>query len=156
SNTCVWCHKARKDVTQYITASNAITSTHWGPHEGPQADVFSGQGGYHYAGKTYGTSTHQQSLACADCHMPDVKDNGGMPNHSFYAQLGACKSCHAAATSFDVVGGQSTVKAAMFQLQKALNDAGYLTRAGTSDNPPLNSQQLADGQFDLDQTRPNG
>jgi hypothetical protein len=154
SNTCVWCHKARKDVTNYIAASNTITSTHWGPHEGPQADVFSGMGGYHYTGKSYGTSTHQQKLACADCHMPDVKDNGGTPNHSFYAQISACQSCHAGATNFDITGGQGQIKAAMFELQKALNNAGYLTRFTAAPYGALQPSELADGAFDLDQTRP--
>ena len=35
-NACMWCHKSRKDVTNYILAgTNNITSTSWGPHEGP-------------------------------------------------------------------------------------------------------------------------
>ena len=49
-NVCVFCHKSRKDVSLYITASNAL-STRWGPHDGPQADVYSGKGGYHFAGQ---------------------------------------------------------------------------------------------------------
>jgi Collagen triple helix repeat (20 copies) len=58
-DTCMWCHRSRVDVTNYIAASNKITSTHWGPHEGPQADIFSAKGGYQYVGQSYGTSTHQ-------------------------------------------------------------------------------------------------
>ncbi len=146
SNTCVYCHRSRKDVTNYIVPTNNKLSTYWGPHEGPQADVYSGSGGYHFAGKTYASSTHQAKLTCVDCHMPDVATNSGAANHSFYAQLSACTSCHAGATSFDVGGGQSTVKSELFLLQAALAGAGYITRTGT----PMTQAELSDGQFALD------
>ena len=43
-NTCMWCHRSRVDVTNYIVAAgNRITSVYWGPHEGPQADLFTGR-----------------------------------------------------------------------------------------------------------------
>jgi hypothetical protein len=160
ANACIWCHRSRKDVTNYVTADNTLTSVNWGPHEGPQADVFSAKGGYHFATRTYGTSTHQQKLTCVDCHMPTLapaQDGGAAwANHSFYAQLDACKSCHVGSKSFDVNGAQSQVKAAMFELQKALNDAGYLTRGTAAPYPPLQPSELADGNFDLDHTRPGG
>jgi len=155
SNTCIWCHRSRKDVTNYVNADNVLTSTFWGPHEGPQADVYSGKGGYQYAGKTYGTSTHEQGLQCVDCHMPTVQTpSGRWSNHSFYAQLSACQSCHQGATSFDVAGGQGQIRAAMKELQGALNNAGYLTRGTTAPYPPLQPSELADGHFELDLTRP--
>ena len=75
-DTCMWCHRSRVDITNYITPTgNTITSVHWGPHEGPQADLFTGVGGYQYAGQTYGQSTHEQKLSCVDCHMVGVADN---------------------------------------------------------------------------------
>ncbi len=154
SNTCMWCHRSRKDVTNYIGADSPLTSTYWGPHEGPQTDVYSAVGGYQFAGKTYGTSTHQQKLGCADCHMPNVETNGMAANHSFYAQVRACTTCHAGATNFDVSGGQSQVKAALFELQKALNEVGYLTRGTIAPYPGLTTAELADGHFEADKTRP--
>jgi hypothetical protein len=157
SNTCVWCHKSRKDVTNYITATgNKLTSSHWGPHEGPQADVFSGAGGYHYVGQSYGQSTHQKQTVCADCHMPDIPTNQNAPNHSFFPQLSACQRCHAGATSFDVAGGQSTVKGMMFEFQKDLNNLGYLTRNDTAPYAPLSGSQLTDAAFSIDLTNPTG
>lgn len=152
ANACVWCHKSRKDVTSYIGVSNSL-SAYWGPHEGPQSDVYTGTGGYHYLGKTYGTSTHQVKLTCIDCHMPPVATNGNAPNHSFYAQLGACTSCHVGATSFDVSGAQSQFKVGLFELQKALNDAGYLTRSASAPYAVLAPSELADGHFELDKGR---
>jgi hypothetical protein len=156
ANACVWCHKSRKDVTSYITASNPLTSTHWGPHEGPQADIFSAQGGYQYPGASYGTSTHQQKLTCIDCHMPEVTANRGVPDHSFAPRLSACQGCHAGATSFDVSAGQTLVIGGMRQFQAALNAAGYLTRGLTSPYPGLQPTELTDNAFDLDQPRPGG
>lgn len=158
ANTCIMCHKSRKDVTQYITASNTLTSPYWGPHEGPQADVYTGLGGYHYTGLTYGTSTHEAKLTCVDCHMPDITTNGNTPNHSFYAQISTCtaSSCHTSAPNFDVDGGQSTVRAGLFLLQKALNNAGYLTRDAAGPYGALSSAALADSHFELDRTRAGG
>ncbi|HEY1959359.1 MAG TPA: hypothetical protein VGH28_27300 [Polyangiaceae bacterium] len=126
ANTCIWCHRSRKDVTSYVVASNNV-SAYWGPHEGPQADVYSAKGGYQFVGKTYGSSTHQSKLTCTDCHMPPVASNQGVPDHSFYPQLGVCQNCHADAGSFDVIGGESAVKAALTQVQTALLAKGWIT-----------------------------
>ena len=156
ANACVWCHKSRKDVTSYITASNSLTSTHWGPHEGPQADIFSAKGGYQYPGMSYGTSTHQVKLTCIDCHMPAVTENRGVPDHSFAPRLSACQGCHAGATSFDISSGQTTIKTAMLQFEMALNNAGYLTRSVAATYLTLQPTELGDGNFDLDQPRPWG
>ena len=156
SNTCIWCHRSRKDVTNYIGADTVLTSLNWGPHEGPQADVYSGAGGYHYGGKAYGTSTHQQKLGCVDCHMPEVVANARSANHSFNAQVSSCVSCHSGATNFDINGGRSQTMAAVFELQKVLNDAGYLTRSTAAPYLPLSARELADGYFPLDKTRPGG
>jgi hypothetical protein len=156
ANTCVWCHKSRVDVTTYITASNVLTSPYWGPHEGPQADIFSAKGGYQFAGQTYGTSTHQLELTCVDCHMPDVAENSGVANHSFEPQLSVCLNCHMAATSFDVNGGQSLITKGMLELQAALNNAGFLTRSTAAPYAPLSGTNLTDDQFPLDQVLPGG
>lgn len=155
-NACIWCHKSRKDVTNYITASNLITSQYWGPHEGPQSDVYTGKGGYHFAGKTYNSSSHQAFTdGCIHCHMPDVASNNGIGDHSFYPKLSTCQQagCHVSATSFNVIGGQTLMKAGIQELRVALNNAGYLTRDGTN---PLSAADLADGVFSKDLTRPGG
>jgi hypothetical protein len=154
-NACIWCHKSRKDVTNYITASNDITSGYWGPHEGPQSDVYTGKGGYEYAGQTYLSSSHQLLKdGCITCHMPDMPANGGAANHSFYPQLSTCKTsgCHASATNFDVIGGQSAMKAALQELRVVLNNLGWLTRDGVG---VLTAANLADQHYELDRTLPS-
>jgi hypothetical protein len=161
-DTCMWCHRSRVDVTNYIAAvgGTAITSIHWGPHEGPQADVFTAQGGYQYPGQTYGTSTHQVKLTCVDCHMPDVADNQDVPDHTFNPQLSVCAStCHPGATSFDVAGGESTVKSEMTDLERALNDEGWLTRSSAAPYVPLTdpdggSGEVGDGNWADDTPAP--
>jgi hypothetical protein len=156
ANTCVFCHKSRKDVTNYITASTKLTSIYWGPHEGPEADLFSAKGGYEYAGMTYGTSTHQLSLTCVDCHMADVATNSGVPDHSFEPRVSTCQNCHLGTTTFDVNGGQSLVKSAMFELEAALNTAGLLTRSTAAPYAALQASELADGDFSTDTALPGG
>ena len=153
-DTCMWCHRSRVDVTNYIGATNKITSVFWGPHEGPQADLFTGVGGYHFAGQTYGESTHEQRLSCVDCHMASVADNRNVPDHSFNPNLSACKSCHATATTFDVNGFQSQIQAAMTEIETWFNSQGFLTRATAAPYLPLTMAQLGDGNWDQDLPTP--
>ena len=44
----------------------------------------------------------------------------------------------------------------LFEFQKALNSAGYLTRSEAAPYLPLSSSQLTDGNFPLDKTRAGG
>ena len=149
------CHRSRVDVTNYITPTgNAITCVHWGPHEGPQADLFTGVGGYHFKNQTYGQSTHEQKLSCVDCHMVAVADNANVPDHSFNPSLSACKSCHATATTFDVNGFESDVTAALTEIETWLNGAGLLTRVSAAPYTALTAAQLDDGNWSEDEPVP--
>ena len=152
-NACIWCHKSRKDVTNYVLdVGNVITSTSWGPHHGPAADVYTGEGGYEFAGKNYGNSSHTNlETGCVQCHMPPVAANSGIGDHSFYPQVSACQSCHAGATGFDILGGQTQVKGMLQRLRVALDDQGFLTRDGIN---PLDDAALADDDFAADNSRP--
>lgn len=158
-NACIWCHKSRKDVTNYIApTNNSINSVHWGPHIGPQADIFTGEGGYEYGGKSYGNSSHQGlEKGCVSCHMPSIDSNQGVGDHSFYPQLKACTldGCHQKdATSFDMIGGQSTTRVQIRELRTALNDKGWLTRSGSAPYEPLTAGELDDIDFALDEPNP--
>ncbi len=156
-NTCVMCHKSRKDVTFYITGANKMNSAYWGPHEGPQADVYSGKGGYHFPGQAYGNSVHTTiASACVSCHMQPVASNMGVPDHSMHPALAYCVTCHTTytGTNFDVQGGQSIVRATLKELEAALNAKGLLTRGSAAPYPALTALQLADGNFEQDKVRP--
>ncbi len=107
-NTCFYCHKSRKDVTDYIkTASVNITSRYWGPHEGPGGDLYAGAGigGYEFSGKTYTNSFHVANLneACVTCHMPDVSTNTNYPSHDFKPKVTSCAvtGCHTGAANIE-------------------------------------------------------
>jgi hypothetical protein len=156
-NACMWCHKSRKDVKNYITASNNLTSRHWGPHSGPHADIYTGKGGYQYDGLTYGNSSHQGfTNGCIDCHMPDVASNDNVGNHSFYAQLSTCQKagCHVNTTGFDPGGGQTNMKSGIQQLRAALNNKGWLTRSETAPYEMLTASEVTDQHFAEDGVRP--
>jgi Collagen triple helix repeat (20 copies) len=156
SNTCMWCHRSFKDVTNYITpTANAITSVYWGPHEGPESDIFTGKGGYQYPGQTYGEAAHEKLLGCVDCHMPPVAANRGVLDHSFAPQLSVCANCHTPApTSFNVSNFQFGITTNLHEFQADLNALGYLTRSTSSPYGVLGTTQLADGQFQLDLPMP--
>jgi hypothetical protein len=159
-NACMWCHKSRKDVVNYIPASppTNLSSVNWGPHEGPQTDVYTGKGGYHFAGKTYTNSAHQNFIGtgtsgngCVRCHMPPVAENMGVPNHSFYPQTSVCTSCHGPVDNFDVNAGQSNTKVRLKALRTRLNALSMLTRDGVN---ILTQAQLDDTDFELDKAMP--
>ncbi|MEZ4219423.1 MAG: hypothetical protein R3B13_00750 [Polyangiaceae bacterium] len=161
-NACMWCHKSRKDVTNYIGASTNITSVHWGPHIGPQAEIFTAKGGYHYSGKTYNSSTHGNPTAnpngCVTCHMPKMANNQNIGNHSFYPQVSACNAtgCHTGATDFNVNGAVGGLTANIIDLRKALNAKGCLTRDEASPYNALSASQETDDEFAHDEPRPGG
>jgi hypothetical protein len=152
-HACMWCHKSRKDVTNYIAASTInITSAHWGPHDGPHTDIFTGEGGFEFTGKTYGSSSHQSlDRGCVNCHMPGIEANMGVADHSFYPRLSACMNCHATADDFDVNNGQTDTKFALQRLRERLNTLLMLSRDGVN---PLTAEQLADEEWRHDEALP--
>ncbi len=156
-DTCMWCHRSRVDVTNYIAPTGSrITSVYWGPHEGPQADLFTGVGAYQFAGQAYSQSTHEQKLSCVDCHMVNVAENSNVPDHSFNPQIAACRNCHARITTFDVNGFQTLIQNELTQIETFLNGQGLLTRATTAPYSPLGPTELGDGNWFQDEPVPGG
>jgi hypothetical protein len=120
-NLCANCHQAR---TQIPAADDAgmieITSTHWGPHHGPQTAVLLGIGG---AGDVEGRPASHYSLVedtCVHCHVGENDD------HSFEPNVAACQSCHADLDSFDLNGVQTEVTDMAAELGQKLEAAGLL------------------------------
>jgi cytochrome c553 len=187
-NLCIFCHKSRKDVTFYIkpdaagVGTNTISSAFWGPHEGPQSDVYTALGGYEWttdvftAPLTYKRNHAHTSLAdgCVDCHMGTYGAAAGtIPDHTMTPRLATCvKTCHVGETSFDHNGGQTRVKALLTELETLLDGCsnpgtpatctamagpGLLTRTSS---PPagtfpsgLQASERGDGNFKLDVAR---
>ncbi len=152
-NVCISCHRSRKDVTNYILASNTLTSVNWGPHEGPQADVHSGKGGYAFAGMKYGNSSHQAfTNGCVDCHMPAAADtNQGIGNHSFNPQLSTCQHAGCQRRSDELRRDRRAERHErnLQELRVVLNTAGYLTRGTVAPYPILSPTDLPDLTFSL-------
>src|SRR5262249_36963013 len=141
------------------SGSNVLSSSRWGPHEGPQSDVYSGKGGYQFAGLAYSSSAHASLPdACVSCHMRPVPANSNVPDHTMKPTVAFCKTCHTAytGTNFDIQGGRTLVGNALAELQAALNVAGMLTRSTAAPYAELSADELADRQFHLDLVRPGG
>ncbi|WP_338357847.1 hypothetical protein [Yeosuana marina] len=130
SNLCVSCHQPR---TAYPTpdadGNFAVTSSHWGPHHGPQSTLLKGLGGALLAGTTdypgVGTAGHAQGASCVSCHMgePTAGDNGG---HTWNPTDNACLTCHTSGVPTEVAGLQED----MDTLLGLLETEGVLTAEG--------------------------
>lgn len=106
---CMNCHQARQKAVTY--AASTAGSAHFGPHEGPQADMLEGVNGYSY-GQNIPTSAHAfvAPNTCVDCHMQAtastdaafLKAGGHTFKPSFVPAgsttpvelVGACQTCH--------------------------------------------------------------
>lgn len=114
---CMNCHRSRSGVTAAIAKGWA---SHFGPHNGPQTDLFWGQNGYQFGDNTItGLSTHTQLTdACVTCHMAadtlDLKAKNLLGGHTWKMSgpdstgapadnTTACRSCHGPITDFDQI-----------------------------------------------------
>lgn len=97
SNLCANCHQSRRAEPNIDVPGTefSITSTHYGPHHGAQANVLNGTGFAEIAGTaTYPTtSTHLGAGAtCVACHMAEFDDGEG--GHTFTPSVAKCDGCH--------------------------------------------------------------
>ena len=114
---CMNCHRSRSSVASGVGAGY---KSHFGPHNGPQTDMFWGQNGYQFGDNTItGLNTHTQLTdACVTCHMASVsvdpkavnllgghtwKMSGPDSTGAVVDNTTACQSCHGPITSFDQI-----------------------------------------------------
>jgi hypothetical protein len=117
-NLCANCHQPRRQIEAEGGIVN-VSSTHWGPHHGPQSAMLLGVGG---AGGVEGDeSIHVRWVddTCVTCHLFN-------DNHSFEPNLNACLECHDDAENFDIGGVQTQVDELVAELQEALVAKGML------------------------------
>ena len=167
SNLCVACHHARTSPAA-ITDGFNVTSTHWGPHHGPQGDMIEGADiGYKFAGYTYTTSNHKNGIqkVCIQCHMgnPNIHEGYDVGGHSFNIQdedgnniSGVCSDCHSGANKLDwtadadydhdgtIEGYQSEIDGLADSLAVLLVAEGVLGGDATNGYHP-NTGVIADG-----------
>jgi len=110
-NLCANCHQSRRDASDSVKALPANkVSPYFGPHHGPQSDIFNGSNAYEYEGKSYSSSAHKLEIedSCISCHMalpegrysstPEIGGHSFGMNGTVHGQekinIAACASCH--------------------------------------------------------------
>lgn len=93
SNLCAKCHQSRKADPYPAMGTGTIefpegTSYRWGPHHGPQSNLFAGVGvsGAYEVGSGYENSFHSNNFenGCKTCHMAPTPYGGpGAGGHTF-------------------------------------------------------------------------
>jgi hypothetical protein len=123
-NLCANCHQPRRMIDEPDADGNiAVTSTHWGPHHGPQSAMLLGVGGASAQGSP---SIHSFAVAdtCVTCHL------GKNDVHSFEPDVSTCQMCHSDATNFDIDGVQTEVDGLLTEVAELLKGKGLLTEDG--------------------------
>ncbi len=111
--TCMQCHISRRDAVDYVEVTAG--SNRYGPHHGPQTDMFVGANAMTY-GKDIPSSAHREVIedSCVTCHM---QENEGTPSFTkagghtmqmkwdsgtnVYEMTEACVQCHGEIEGFD-------------------------------------------------------
>jgi hypothetical protein len=116
-NLCVNCHQPRRQIADPEGGKIKVTSTHWGPHHGPQSAMLLGIGGAGVRGSAGVHSTVVRD-SCVTCHL------GSDNNHTFEAVLSSCTTCHADAEDFDIDGVQTEIQGLIDQVAARLEAKG--------------------------------
>ena len=131
SNLCANCHQSRRaepNVTNPGETTFNITSTHYGPHHGPQANTVYGAGFAEIEGSMAypdaGSSFHL-AASCVGCHMAPFDEDEGEGGHSFIPSVAACNACHST-NDFDYGGVQTEIDELLIELRDLLVTAGVV------------------------------
>jgi hypothetical protein len=143
---CMNCHQSRQNAVKY--AATTAGSAHFGPHEGPQADMLEGTNGYTY-GKVIPSSAHADIVpdTCIGCHAqtPAATDPalGQVGGHTFKLSFAgtdkipaeqlttACQTCHGPDVNtfnFPLMDydGDGVIDGAQTEVQHLLNQLSVL------------------------------
>ncbi len=141
-NLCATCHQARyrDDLPApdaVATTLVSITSSHWGPHHGPQSNMIDGTAGWQPTSATIDKTHPHQNVtnSCVTCHMYEGA-------HTFEPNEDACETCHAGEDMDDKIDATklvldakiATLQAALLTLEY-VDSTGHLHTAGTVDIP---------------------
>jgi hypothetical protein len=155
-NLCANCHMGRRPFPAIPTVPDSVFTISggggpfWGIHDGPQADLMSGQNAYVFAGTTYGNSPHATVVTngCPTCHMaaPVGKIAGGHNMSMTYSSEGSegeltagcfTTGCHTSSSSFtfDYRGLQDSVSMKLDTLKAILVNDSLLTEGDLVNSP---------------------
>jgi hypothetical protein len=148
ANTCINCHQARVISPMPNLASTdslKVPNTRFGPHHGPQANLFAGIGKSSCVeipgSMSYLNSSHTTLMtdACVTCHMgaPVGTLTGGhsvnMYNEEEGYALNACTACHTAADAQALItNSQTEIADLMSQVQAKLVEKGLIKSDGVT------------------------
>lgn len=129
ANLCANCHQSRRAEPMIDAPGDTyqITSTHYGPHHGAQANVLMGSGFAEIEGpRSYPTeSLHlSEGATCVTCHMGDYSDGAG--GHTWWANVDACNECHSTPDDFDYNGFRTDIQEKLDELRDLLVEAGVV------------------------------
>jgi hypothetical protein len=123
-NLCANCHQPRRTIDAADPNGMInVSSSHWGPHHGPQSAMLLGIGGAGAEGEASGHSWMVEDT-CVTCHL------GENMNHNFEPVASACTTCHEDATNMDINGVQTEVAALIAEVAELLQGKGLLDEEG--------------------------
>lgn len=151
-NLCANCHQARtpspdipltEGAADSVFITNPFSGPYWGPHDGTQANVLSGQDAFVFTGAAYSNSPHTDEVTngCPTCHMATPFKNiaGGHSVAMTYSEFGeesdlttGCADCHGDLTDFNVDGTQDSVATLLRNLRTILIADSLLSPDTTS------------------------
>jgi hypothetical protein len=124
SNLCMNCHQSRRNPSDDAdgNAPVNVSSTHYGAHHGPQANLLNGYGGYEFGAVLSTSGTHESGADCITCHMH--AGDGTVGGHTWTPGDAACSSCHTGEVP------TTDVETKLHALEEALKTAGMLDAEG--------------------------
>ena len=139
SNLCANCHQPRTGTPKPDADGKFLqTSTHWGPHHGPQTALLEGLLGAYTTFTlvedipAVKQATHRTGSSCIQCHMEGTSD--GSEGHTWNPNVAACVTCHDTMTEIPE-GGIAGLEADMETLAVLLEEV--VGQALDSNNDPL-------------------
>ena len=125
-NLCANCHQPEATLPAAAADGTVnVSSTHWGPHHGPEAAMLLGVGGT--SDVTGSPSPHyaQVTDTCVACHLGDSK------GHDFTPDVANCQKCHSGAKDFNMNGAIDKLDAKIAAVKTALTNSKLLDSTGT-------------------------
>jgi len=147
-NLCTQCHQGRT-LSPFPVLGGPdvkVTSSRYGYHHGPQAQILGGFGAFSLEGDVveapmaHGNPAANPDL-CATCHMAAAFGNqaGGHTWKMTYEYHGSeeeliagCGNCHSTLTTFDHVNLQTNVEELLEELATELKRIGIMSASGSS------------------------
>ncbi len=128
SNLCANCHQSRRPEPNIDSPGETytITSSHYGPHHGAQANVLAGFGFAEIPGSfAYpSTSLHlEEGATCVTCHMGEHTNGAG--GHTWIPNVASCNACHTT-SDFNYRNVQAETQTKLNTLRDLLVDAGVV------------------------------